>query len=177
MPDPAYFETSTFLELLNTTANESDIRFLIAELQRSKTRIYTSILTVQEASILSFRRGNSGRDLYADIAQFARIYSMDKAIALAAARLEANVRDFFQEKDEDTQEAKHRRRWDCIHLATAQVLGCQTFYAYDKHFYTRGKQLDLGSLQITRPTATQPLLPLQATQINLKLIKPKDELP
>ena len=175
MPEPAYFETSAFIELLNTTANASDIRFLVAELQRSKTRIYTSILTVQEASILSFRRGSSDRDIYQIIAQFARIYSMDKAIALAVARLEASVRDLFNEGDEDKQEAKHRRRWDCIHIATAQVLGCRRFYAYDKHFSKRAVQLNLGYLEVTRPTATQPSLALQATQPALKLVKPEKE--
>lgn len=175
MPDPAYFDTSTFLELLNTSTQAPDIRLLIAELQASKTRIYTSILTVQEASVLSFMRGNTQWDMYALIAQFARIYSMDKPIAVAAARMEANIRDMFKQRDEGQQEAKHRRRWDCIHLATAQVLGCRDFYAFDKHFFTREKQLDLGSLRVRPPTSSKPQLPLKAAQSNLALVKSKAE--
>ncbi|HEY4357398.1 MAG TPA: PIN domain-containing protein [Acidobacteriaceae bacterium] len=172
MPDPVYFETSAVLELLNATAKGDHVRDLIAELQSSKTRIYTSILTVQEASILALSRGGTEQAVYDRINQFARIYSIDRQIALTAARLEVAVVKHLRKGQGVQDEARHRRRWDCIHIATAQVLGCTTLFAYDKHFATRSRQIDLSMLRIEQPRPRQPALDLR--QAKLAIVKGKE---
>jgi predicted nucleic acid-binding protein len=171
MSEPVYFETSAILELINAESRAPDVRDLIAELKKDKIRIYTSVLTVHEASILSFRRGSADRDVDSIIAQFARIVTIDRAVAIKAARLEAAILDFFKKGVASTEEARHRRRWDCLHIATAQVLGCSTLYAFDKHFRKRTNQVDVGNLRIAEPKASQPNLNLQP---NLQLVKRND---
>lgn len=161
MSEPVYFETSAVLEVINATALGSEVRDLIMELRKEKIRIYTSILTVHEASILSFRRGNADREVDAIIAQFARIVTIDRAVALTAARLEAGILDYFKTGPGIRDEARHRRRWDCLHIATAQVYGCSTLYAYDDDFRKRTSQVNVDNLKIARPVASQPQLNLQ----------------
>ena len=53
----AYFDTSVFLAIFNKESTAPDIRNLLQELKRDRIRIVTSILTVQEVSVLAYRRG------------------------------------------------------------------------------------------------------------------------
>jgi predicted nucleic acid-binding protein len=162
MNSPVYFDTSVFLEISAKQSKHANaIREMLADFKREKIRVYTSILTIQETSVLSYRRSAVARDTYGAVANIARIWGMNKEVALTAAKLEAAIRDHFKESPGDS-EMKHRRRWDCIHLATAQVLECSHFYTTDPHFTTRKNQLKLKGMKIAEPRPLSPQLSFAA---------------
>lgn len=158
MSSPAYIDTSVIINATSKDGNLTELRSLMHELQGDKVRIYTSIVTVQETSVAAFRKGGNGKDTHDVIALLARIVGITRDIAVEAARLEAAIRDFHKETPEESEQ-KQRRRWDCIHLASAIVLGCRHFYTTDKAFATRQRQLQLTSLQVLAPKARKPTLP------------------
>lgn len=147
---PVYFDTTVFLALFKPEKNARTIRELLKELQDGKVRVYTSILSVQEVSVLTFRRGAVARDHFARIAKVARIVNMNKEIALTAAKLEAAIADDAKE-DEHERSMKQRRKWDCFHIATAQFYGCSDLYATDKTMIGRGKQLGIANMDFGKP--------------------------
>lgn len=141
MGKPVYFDTSVFLEIgAKKSPHAANIRKLLKQLKEEKCRIYTSILTVQEVSVLSYARGKLARDDYGKIAELARIVGIDKNIALTAAKREAEIKD--NAKETDVAE-KRRRKWDCFHIATAQSLGCSVLYTTDKDLLKRKEQLGI----------------------------------
>ena len=167
MAQPVYFDTSIFLEILSKNSKHAaQLKELIQELKREKIRIYTSILTIQEANVFTFRRGKVAYDNHAEISKLCRIYGMDKLIALTAAKREAEIRDKFNEKP-DESEAKQRRRWDCIHIATAQVLECSRLFTTDPGMMARKKQLSLDGIEIIPPRVTAPQLNFSPNAIAL----------
>jgi predicted nucleic acid-binding protein len=86
--EPVYFDTSIFLEIVSRRSKyTARLRELLKELQEKKSRVYTSILTVQELSVSSYRKGEIARDTMADIRRIARVYSPTKEMALTAAKL------------------------------------------------------------------------------------------
>ena len=149
------------------------IKGLLRELKQGKVRIYTSILTVQEVSVLSFMRGSIVTDNHTKVAKLARIADITKEIALTAAKYEAVVREVAKQSGEIDKDAEQnrRRKWDCFHMATAVALNCQTVYALDTQFATKRKQLGLEAvLSVSTPVAKKPLLsglegPSAATQV------------
>jgi hypothetical protein len=58
----------------------------------------------------------------------------------------------------DPDEMKHRRRWDCFHIATAQVRECTHLYTTDEGMMKRKAQLNIPDLQIVLPKPTIPML-------------------
>src|SRR6516225_2989915 len=111
MARPVYFDTSVFLEIgAKKSKFATQIKGLLKELRRDKVRIYTSILTVQESAVLSYRRGALARDDYGKINEFARIVGVTKDIALTAAKLEAQIKD---DAGKAAVEDNRRRKWDC----------------------------------------------------------------
>ncbi len=96
--EAAYFDTSVFLAIFNGEANGPAIRALLRELKRDKVKIYTSIITIQEVSVLSFRAGQIYDDNHARVNKLARIQTITREIALTAAKLEANVIDLTQRR-------------------------------------------------------------------------------
>src|SRR5690242_11338662 len=94
MARPTYFETSVFIEAATKRSKlKKPIRELLKAFGEDKTRIYTSILTVQEMSVAVFLRGAGVRDTYGDISKIARIYTINKEIAMTAAKYEAALKD------------------------------------------------------------------------------------
>ena len=57
MPAPVYFDSSVFLSIFMGESSGPSIKQLLQELTRDKTKIYTSIITIQEVSVHAFRRG------------------------------------------------------------------------------------------------------------------------
>jgi predicted nucleic acid-binding protein len=162
MPRPVYFDTSIFLEIFaKTSAHKQAIFSLLGELNDNKVAIYTSILTVQEASVLTYRRGQVVNDNHALINRMARIWGIDRQIALTTAKHEDDIRDMFKGKN-DEEEMKHRRRWDCFHLATAQVRECTHLYTTDAGLMKRKAQLSIPDLQICLPKPNEPTLNFEA---------------
>jgi len=141
MPDPVYFDSSVFLAIFMGEASGQSIKELLKELRRDKIRIYTSIITIQEVSVQTFRKRTAASDNYTKVNKLARIHSITKEIALTAAKLEAQVLDDTKPKD---REENKQRKWDCFHLATAMELGCRTFYSLDDKQLARGKRFCAG---------------------------------
>lgn len=150
-----YFETSVFLAILNGEDAGASIRALLRELKRDKTRIYTSILSVQEVSVQSFRAGNTYEDNHSKVNKLARIVTVSKEIALTCAKLEAVVKDQMSKLDLSEEERigqNRRRKWDCFHIATAMCLGCSCAYSLDEQFLKRKEHCSIASLDFERPT-------------------------
>jgi predicted nucleic acid-binding protein len=144
----AYFDTSVFLAIFNKEPTGPQIRSLLRELKRDKVRIYTSIIRVQEVSVLSFRKGRVADDNYIKLGKLARIESITKEIALTAAKIEAQLIDALPVRDQDEN---RRRKWDCFHIATAMHLGCGTLYAEDPKLIKRKEQLSIQGIEFCQP--------------------------
>ena len=179
MPSPAYFDTSIFLEMAtHRSKHKKHIRELLKAFQEDRVRLYTSIITVEEVSVAIFQRGSAARDTYGDVSKIARVYTVNKEIALTAAKYEAALKDITQselgkrdarkpESDEQRLERiceNRRRRWDCFHLATAQYLGCELFYTTDEKLSKRPKQLGLKSIKAHSPDL--PLASIRGPLLN-----------
>jgi predicted nucleic acid-binding protein len=143
------------------------IRELLEELSEDKVRLYTSILTVQEMAVATYRAGTLARDTYGDISSIARVYSLTKEVALTAAKSEAELKDLTDKqrakrskKKAETEDEKldricenRRRKWDCFHIATAQQIGCAELYTTDTDLQKRPRQLGIRSLRALTPDA------------------------
>lgn len=163
MAQPIYFDTSVFLEIgARKSKHARNIRDLLKELKTEKARIYTSIITVQEVSVLSYRHGQLAKDDYGKINEFARITGVTKDIALTAAKREAEIIDKAKKSTAPGNgiEDNRRRKWDCFHIATAQHLGCSVLYTTDEKLVKRQKQLGLTDIRILPPRPTNLSLDL-----------------
>jgi predicted nucleic acid-binding protein len=149
-----YFDTSVFLAIFNKEESGPQIKSLLRELKRDKIRIYTSVISVQEVSVLSFRKGKVADDNYLKLGKLARIETITREIALTAAKIEAQLLDSVP-KD---QEENRRRKWDCFHIATAMHLGCATLYAEDPKLLKRRQQLSIANIEFSLPRPRNPVL-------------------
>ncbi|MGC2636419.1 MAG: type II toxin-antitoxin system VapC family toxin [Acidobacteriaceae bacterium] len=160
-----YFDTSVFIELAKPKSSiAKELRGLLKELEEEKARIYTSIITVQEMSVAVYRRGAKSKDTYGDIHQLARIYAVNKDVALTAAHREAELKDIAEKQQtggKPTEDQRieticenRKRRWDCFHIATAQTIGCTVMYSTDGKLQDRPKQLGIHDLKIVAPRPT-----------------------
>jgi predicted nucleic acid-binding protein len=157
LADPVYFDSSVFLAIFMGESSGPSIKELLKELKRDKTKIYTSIVTIQEVSVQTFRRGATASDNFTKVSKLARIEGITKDIALTAAKLEAHVIDQTKVKD---REDNKRRKWDCFHVATAMEMGCRTFYAIDDKLLKRKDQLGITNIAFSKPVPRSlPLLP------------------
>jgi predicted nucleic acid-binding protein len=136
------------LAIFNGEANGPGIRALLRELRRDKVKIYTSIITVQEVSVLSFRAGKPYDDNHSKVNKLAKIYTISREIALTAAKLEAQAIDLTPKKN---QVDNRRRKWDCFHIATAMQLGCRTLYSVDEGMLARKAHLSIGGMEFLEP--------------------------
>jgi predicted nucleic acid-binding protein len=157
-----YLDTSIFLEMGGKNLKlKRRIRELLEELSEEKVRLYTSIITVQEMAVATHRMGAVAKDTYADINSIARIYTVTKEVAVTAAKREAELKDIAEKdrgKKADTEDAKldricenRRRKWDCFHLATAQLIGCAELYTTDIKLQKRPEQLGIKTLRALTP--------------------------
>ena len=157
MSEPDYFDSSVFLAIFMGESTGPSIKELLKELKRDRVRLYTSIITVQEVSVQTFRKGALAVDNYTKVSRFARIEGITKDIALTAAKLEAQLIDQTKAKD---REDNKRRKWDCFHIATAMVLGCRTLYALDEKMLRRKEDCGLTRINFSKPAPRSlPLLP------------------
>jgi predicted nucleic acid-binding protein len=156
MPDPVYFDSSVFLAIFMGEASGQSIKELLKELRRDKIRIYTSIVTIQEVSVQTFRKRAIAADNYTKVNKLARIHGITKEIAITAAKLEAQILDDTKPKD---REENKQRKWDCFHLAAAMELGCRTFYSLDDKQLARGRRFCAG-VWFGKPAPKNLSLPL-----------------
>jgi predicted nucleic acid-binding protein len=148
MPAPVYFDSSVFLSIFMGESSGPVIKQLLQELTRDKTKIYTSIITIQEVSVHAFRKGARPTDNYSKVSKLARIHGLTKEMALGAAKFEAELIDRTPMKE---REDNKRRKWDCFHIATAMELGCRTFYATDEKMLKRKEHFGITGMDFSRP--------------------------
>ena len=150
----AYLDTSVFLAIFNGESTGPGIRALLRELRISKARVYTSIITVQEASVEALRAGGSAEDMYGEIGKLARTQTITKEIAIRAAKLEAAViakKRPIDITEEERIGLNRRRKWDCFHIATALDLGCSVLYTLDDKMLNRKRFLDIKGIDFLQP--------------------------
>ncbi len=162
MPLIVYFDTSIFIELATKRSkHKARIKALLKELGEERAKIYTSIVTVQEVSVAAYRPGLIARDTYGDVmATGAKVKGIDKDIALTCAKNEAVLKhnadeskkkaETFEQKLEQACENR-RRKWDCFHVATAQVCHCTEFYTTDDKLLKRPAQLGIKTFRALLP--------------------------
>ncbi len=132
--DSAYFDSSVFLAIFNGEPSGQSIKQLLGELRRDKNRVCTSIITIQEVSVLSYVSGASrdAADNYAKVDRLACVHGITKDIALRAAELEAAMLDRMQRMTKEQRKSlSPRRKWDCFHIATAIEMRCRWIYSLD----------------------------------------------
>jgi predicted nucleic acid-binding protein len=150
--DAVYFDTSVFLNIFVGDASVGPgILALLKELKRDKVKIYTSIITVQEVSVLSFRKGKLAVDYHTKVGRLARIYGITRTGALTAAKYEAQILD---NSDSDGSRTSHK--WDCFHIATAMELQCKTLYTSDEKMLKRKSQFGITSMDFLKPEPRKP---------------------
>ena len=148
-----YFDSCVFISIFKPEKDRAvKVRALLRELKKNNSRIHTSILSIQEASVLAFRRGAVNVDYHGRINAFASIHTITKGIAIRAAQLEAVITKDVEPEQQDNK----RRKWDCFHIATAELLGCTALYTWDEPMSRRGQQLNLPSLRFLTPEPTVP---------------------
>ena len=150
---PVYFDSSVFISIFMNDPTASKIKELLIELKREKIRVYTSIIAVQEVSVMSYRKGTVAQDNYSKIDKLARIEGITKDIALTAAKYEAHIIDQTAAK---VRHDNKRRKWDCFHIATAVALGCSVIYTADEGQHKRKAQFSLSGLTFLHPIPSKP---------------------
>jgi predicted nucleic acid-binding protein len=154
--DSVYFDTSVFLDILvGNPSTGPAILALLKELKRDRIRIYTSIVTVQEVSVLSFRKGTLAVDYHTKVAKLARIYGITRTGALTAAKYEAHILD---QAKADSDESRTSHKIDCFHIATAVELRCRALYATDAKMLKRKDQFNITGIDFLRPEPKKPEL-------------------
>ena len=161
--ESAYFDSSPFIAIFKGEDRNEDIRELLRELKKQRVRISTSIITIQEVSVLSYRFGTIASDNYVRVNRLARIEGLSKDVALTVAKLEAQIVDRLKGLAKtDKEEDNKRRKWDCFHIATAMCLKCRVLYSLDKGMLARKEQLQIRDLDFSIPKAvTLRLFPIE----------------
>jgi predicted nucleic acid-binding protein len=152
---PVYFDSSVFLSIFTGDPSAASIKELLQELKKDHIKIYTSIITITEVSVLSYRKGTMAEDNYAKVFKLSRIEGVTKEIALTAAKFEAHILDQTAAPD---QADNKRRRWDCMHIATALELGCSTLYSCDLKMLKRKNQFSIAKMDFREPKPSAPSL-------------------
>jgi predicted nucleic acid-binding protein len=156
--DNRYFDSATFLSILNGEPTGPQIKALLSELKKGHCKVHTSIITVQEISVVSFKSGTLVTDNHSKISKLARIQGMSREVALTAAKLEAHMINSAPVDPKERQEENKRRKWDCFHVATALELHCSTFYTADKRLLAFGERLGIRTMRFSEPIpSTLPL--------------------
>ena len=91
-----YFDSSVFLSILNGDSSALQIRSLLADLQKERIKICTSIITIQEVSVGCYRHGSTTTDNHGYVKKLARIEGVTRDVALMAAKIEAQMIDDFK---------------------------------------------------------------------------------
>ena len=160
-----YIDTSVFLAIFKGEPQAREIRQLFRELKSERIRTYTSIITIEEVSVLSFRYGTVASDNHSKVSRLARVIGISKETALTAAKFEAQLIDNIKPRNDREKAAENRRRrWDCFHIATAVEVGCEALYSSDKKMLARKEHLQIGSLKFLLPRPEKPGLPFDGQE-------------
>jgi predicted nucleic acid-binding protein len=149
--ESVYFDTAVFLAIFNGEAEGPTIKALLRELKRDKVKIQTSIITIQEVSVLGFRRGNAATDNHSKVERLARIQTVSRETAMSAAKLEALMIDTASKDAAERAKENKRRKWDCFHIATAIELRCSTLFTSDPCMLALRNRLGITAMQFSQP--------------------------
>jgi predicted nucleic acid-binding protein len=146
--DTAYFESSVYIAIFNGEERAQEVKSLVRELRREHAKICTSIITVQEVSVVCYRAGGTQIDNYAKVERLTdRIYGVNREIVLMAAELEAQLLDRAKKlgKPKGQRVEEHR------HVATALHLNCHRLYSFDPHLKSISTLPMVRSLIVSEP--------------------------
>ena len=136
---------------------------LFRSLKSAKIRVITSIITIQEVSVASYRKGTPARDHHEVVNRLARIEGIDKDTALTAAKYEAQMLDLGKKASKAEVETDNKRRkWDCFHMATAVVKGCDVLYSLDEGMLKKKQQFAIPGIAFLHPEPRKLLLKFDA---------------
>jgi len=152
-----YFDSSIFLAIFNGEESAQNIKALLRELRKNGTKIITSIVTIQEVSVLSYRVGIPVSDNHSNVSRMARVQGVSMEIALTAAKLEANLLDRAK-RDGNSGQSSHRRKWDCFHMATAMEMTCVGLYTLDAGMQACENLIAPSGVRILEPKPITPRL-------------------
>ena len=161
-----YFDSSVFIAILAGEESAKDVKLLLRELKRTKIRVITSIITIQEVSVTSYKKGTPAKDHHAAVNKLARIEGIDRDIALTAAKFEAQILDAGKKPTKSEIETDNKRRkWDCFHMATAVVKGCDALYSMDDGMLKRKEQFAIPGIAFLYPRPKGLLLPFAESDV------------
>ena len=149
--ESVYFDSVVFLAIFNGEPDGPNIKTLLRELKRDKIKIQTSIITIQEVSVLGFRRGNTSTDNHSKVERLARIQTINRETAMSAAKFEALMIDTASQDAAERAKESKRRKWDCFHIATAIELRCTTLFTSDPFMLALRDRLGITTMQFSRP--------------------------
>jgi len=105
--------------------------------------------------VVSYRAGTVAVDNHSEVQKLARIEGISRDMALTAAKLEAQILDEYESPEEKSEHNK-RRKWDCFHIATAQVMKCSTLYTVDDPMLKRKERSRIKGLEFSYPISKNP---------------------
>lgn len=152
-----YFDSTLFIAILaQEEPRATNVKSLLAELSRSRTAIYTSILSIAECSVSLMRVGGDATKALELIHDIAKVQSITEEIALATARLEAQLIQLCPPGERTAGKRRHRR-WDCFHMATALDVKCAELYSFDQDYSSMSATCSLA-IACPEPIAKNPTL-------------------
>lgn len=136
-----YFDTSFFMGLIeNQQGRRDEAKKIIQFEEKDKNATFhTSVLTVDEFLVGIYNKYAESEDCedkvsatVRQIQQIASLYGMTEQIARKAAKIESVWgRAYGQIPEADRDPRLRKRRWDAIHLATADHIEATRVYAWD----------------------------------------------
>jgi predicted nucleic acid-binding protein len=137
-PSVVYLDTSFFIGLLENQADRrKDAKEVIRFEFSKQSRIYTSILTINEFAVKYYDKFRSQTDcedrvsrVIESIRDIANIYGITDEIVKSSARL-MSVWGEYRQSQQPALPRDRKFRWDSLHLATANHLGADRVYAFD----------------------------------------------
>ena len=167
-PPVVYLDTSFFIGLLeNQSDRQQNAKEVILYENSQHSRIFTSILTINEFTVKYYDKFRSQSDceekvdkIIEIIRGIANIYGLNDDIVRESARLMSVWGDFRQTQQPPLPRDR-KFRWDSLHLATANYLEADRVYAFDGPWNDFPKHEVLGIKQVICP-ASPPQLNLYA---------------
>ena len=151
-----YWDANLFLDYVSRTPGRVEvIDALIADARSGGTQIATSILSISEAAYSARERQARQADplveealdeMFGDYSLLTLI-EYDQRIAVRARTLMRRTLSF----------AGRLKPADAVHLASAEHVGADVIYSFDAKFQRRS--LELQSVRVSEPSASQPRLP------------------
>jgi len=135
-----YFDTSVFIGLIdNVQGRQPTAQGIVRYESEQGSQVHTSIMTVNEFITRTFdvyhadpQCADIVKTVVRSIRDIAIIHAFNDDVATEAARL---LSVWGRHRKLNPQIPRDKKfRWDAIHLATANILGCERVYAWDDNW-------------------------------------------